>query len=451
MIPPLLITLLTPFQSLFRRPSWIKFQILLAGAILLSGKRTVTQALRVTGRSTDNRFALYHHVLSRAVWSPLQAAQKLLFTLLKFLDDGKQPLVFGIDETIERRWGAKIKARGIYRDAVRSSSSHFVKTSGLRWIALMWLTQIPWASCIWAPPFLTALAPSKRYYESEKRCHKKLTDWARQIVFQLRRWLPNRYLVVVADYSYAVLEFLAACQELSNPVTIITRLRLDAALYQPAPPYSGIGRPCKKGERLPTLANILHNPNTQWQNVTLDWYNGQQREMQIISQSTVWYHTGKPPVPIRWVLIRDPHSSYEPIALLSTDTTLCPNQIANWYVRRWRMEVTFEEVRAHLGVETQRQWSDKAIARTTPMLFGLFSWITLAAHLLVQQNQVEVRQAAWYQKSLATFSDAIGWVRHHFWSAEADVTFSQVNQNDQMVKISSAFLQRLIDTVCYTA
>ena len=294
MIPPLLITLLTSFESLFRRPSWIKFQILLVGTILLTGKRIVTQALRVTGRSADNRFALYHHVLSREVWSPLQAAQKLLFTLLKFLDDGKQPLVFGIDETIERRWGAKIKARGIYRDAVRSSSSHFVKTSGLRWIALMWLTQIPWASCIWALPFLTALAPSKRYYESEKRCHKKLTDW--EMVFQLRRWLPNRYLVVVADYSYAVLEFLAACQELSNPVTIITRLRLDAALYQPAPPYSGTGRPCKKGERLPTLANILHASNTQWQN--LDWYNGQQREMQIISQPAVWYHTGKHPVSI---------------------------------------------------------------------------------------------------------------------------------------------------------
>ncbi len=249
----------------------------------------------------------------------------------------------------------------------------------------MWLTQIPWASCIWALPFLTILAPSKRYYESEKRCHKKLTDWARQ----------------------AVLEFLAACQELSNPVTIITRLRLDAALYQPAPPYSGTGRPRKKGERLPTLANVLQDPNSQWQNITLDWYNGQQREMEVVSQPAVWYHTGKPPVSIRWVLIRDPLGSYEPIALLSTDTTLCPNQIANWYVHRWRMEVTFEEVRAHLGVETQRQWSDKAIARTTPMPFGLFSWITLAAHLLVQQNQVEVRQAAWYQKPLATFSDAI--------------------------------------------
>ena len=125
--------------------------------------------------------------------------------------------------------------------------------------------------------------------------------------------------------------------------TIITRLRLDAALYQPAPSYNGTGRPRKKGEWLPNLADILHDPNTQWQNVTLDWYNGQQREMEIVSHPAVWYHTGKPPVSIRWVLIRAPHGMYEPIALLFTDTTLCPNQIANWYVRRWRMEVAFEE------------------------------------------------------------------------------------------------------------
>ena len=449
MIPPLLLTLLTPFQSLFRRSSWIKAQILLAGTILATGKRTVTQALRATGRSDDKGFALFHHLLNRAVWSPLQAARKLLLMLLEFLDDGKQPLVFGLDETIERRWGPKIEARGIYRDPARSSSSHFVKASGLRWITLMWLTRIPWASCIWALPFLTILAPSERYYESKIGCHKKLTDWARQIVFQLRRWLPNRYLVVVADYSYAVLEFLAACQALSNPVTIITRLRLDAALYQPPPPYSGTGRPRKKGERLPNLDTLLEDPNTQWKKVTLNWYNEQEREMEIVSQKAVWYNSGKPPVPIRWVLVRDPSGTRKPVALLSTDTTCCPEQIANWYVRRWRMEVTFEEVRSHLGVETQRQWSAKAIARTTPILLGLFSWITLAAHLLIQESQLRVRQAAWYKKPLPTFSDAIGWVRQRFWSTEAENTFSNVDENDEMVKISPDFLQRLIEAVCY--
>ncbi len=164
-------------------------------------------------------------------------------------------LVFGLDETIERRRGDKIKAKGIYRDPVRSSKEHFVKASGLRWVCLMWLwlTTIPFAQRVWALPFLTALAPSQRFYEALGRQPKKITDWGRQLVFQVRRLLPERALVVVADAdsTYAALEFLHACASLRQPVTVITRLRMDAALYEPAPPYCGTGRPRKKGQRLP--------------------------------------------------------------------------------------------------------------------------------------------------------------------------------------------------------
>jgi hypothetical protein len=175
-------------------------------------------------------------------------------------------------------------------------------------------------------PFLTILAPSKGYYESEIRCHKKLTDW--EIVFQLRRWLPNRYLVVVADYRYAVLEFLAACQELSNPVTIITRLRFDAALYRPAPPYSGIGR-SRKIRNAVTYCGY-HCPSPKHSMAECHTYLVKRATKRNASHFTarVWYHTGKPPVSIRWVLARAPRGTYEPITLLSTDTTRCPRQIA---------------------------------------------------------------------------------------------------------------------------
>lgn len=236
---------------------------------------------------------------------------------MKHLDsDENHPLVFGIDETIERRWGQQISKRGIYRDAVRSSQSHFVKTSGLRWISLMWLTKISWAERVWVLPFLTVLAPSERYHEQIGHSHKKITDWARQMIYQLRGWLPHRSLVVVTDYSYAVLELLAACQSMTHPVTMITRLRLDAALYQPAPPRSGqVGRPRKKGKRLPTLQTILDDSQTRWSSVCLNWYNDQPRLMETTSQTAVWYHNGKPPVAIRWVLIRDPQEKYEPVAL----------------------------------------------------------------------------------------------------------------------------------------
>lgn len=449
-LPEPIMTLLIPFQPLFRQPTWIKAQILFIGAILATGKRTVTATLRVMGLSEERHFSKYHQVLNRAVWSPRHLSEILLALLIKYLDsDETQPVVFGIDDTIERRWGSKIAKRGIYRDAVRSSKSHFVKTSGLRWISLMWLTSISWAKRVWALPFLTVLAPSERYHKQAGRQHKKLTDWARQMIYQLRRWLPHRELIVVADYSYAALELLHACQTMVNPVTLITRLRLDAALYEPAPPPSGkAGRPHKKGKRLPTLQAVLDDSQTKWQTVKVRWYDGQTQLMAITSQTAVWYHSGKPPVPIRWVLIRDPQEEYATIALLSTCLALDALQIVNWFVQRWQVEVTFEEVRAHLGVETQRQWSDKAIERTTPILLGLFSWITLAAHLLVERGQLSVRQAAWYVKERPTFADALSAVRYQLWFPAT--IFSMSAFEPDVVKIPRPLFDRLVDTVCYS-
>jgi hypothetical protein len=312
----------------------------------------------------------------------------------------------------------------------------------------MWLTQIPWAKRVWALPILTVLAPSEGYYAGSARRHKTLLDWARQLIYQLRRWLPTRALIVVADNTYAALDLLHACQRLTNPVTMITRLRLDAALYKPAPAYSGVGRPRKKGARLPSLQAVLTNPKTRWQRLKVHWYDGQQRLMELTSHTAVWYHAGKPVVPIRWVLIRDPQGVYEPLALLCTQPDYSAVQIVNWFVRRWQIEVTFQEARRHLGLETQRQWSDKAIARTTPLLLGLFSWITVVAHHLQQTQPVTVRQAAWYVKDRPTFADALSWVRWQLW--QASLTFSMSDQDPDMVKIPTSFLQRLLNTVCYT-
>lgn len=448
-LPPSIMALLNPFRPVFHQSTWDKVQVLLVGTLLAPGKRTVTAALQAVGLSQESSFAKYHHVLNRAVWSSRQMSQILLMLLLTVFGPGTGPLVFGLDETIERRWGAQIRARGIYRDAVRSSGSHFVKTSGLRWVSLMWLTPIPWAERIWALPVLTVLAPSARFYRAKKRVHKKLTDWARQIIKQLRRWLPDRELVVVGDNSYAVIDLLHACQTLPNPVAIVARLRLDAALYEPAPPYTGKGRPRKKGVRLPTLNSLLVQTETHWQQVKLPWYGGCTRCMEVVSDTAVWYHSGKPPVPIRWVLIRDPQDEYDPVALLCTQPEYTPMQIVSWFVRRWTVEVTFQEARAHLGVETQRQWSDLAIQRTTPALLGLFSWVTLLAHQLQQSQSVPVRQTAWYRKHVPTFADALAWVRHLLWWHSA--TFSMSPAQPEMLKLPKPFVLRLIDSLAYAA
>jgi len=449
-LPSPIMTVLLPFAPLFQAKTWQKVPVVLFGTILAPGKRTVTAALRAMGLGEEAHYAKYHHVLNRAAWSPLEVAECLLRLLMKAFCPEDRPLVFGLDDTIERRWGRKIAARGIYRDPVRSSKSHVVKASGLRWISLMLLANIPWAQRVWALPVMTVLAPSERYYQAHGRQPKTLTERAQQMIVQLRRWLPHRRLVIVGDRSYAALDLLAACQALAEPVTFVTRLRLDAALYEPAPPYAGMGRPRKKGARLPTPQQVLADPATVWETVSLPWYDGQTRKMELASGTAVWFHFGKPAVPVRWVLIRDPQDEYETVCLLCTDQPVAPTQIIAWFVRRWQLEVTFEEARRHLGLETQRQWSEKAIARTTPLLLGLFSWVTLAAHALHSSAApVAPRQAAWYVKPLPTFSDALALVRHQLWSSLP--TFHTSGENPDLIKVSRPLFASLIETLCYAA
>lgn len=246
------------------------------------------------------------------------------------------------------------------------------------------------------------------------------------------------------------LDFLDALSQQLNPIHVITRLRLDAALYQPAPPrkLKQMGRPRRKGKRLPNLTNVLASSETDWQTVTVNpWYGEGKREVEVTSGTAVWYHTGMPVVPIRWVLVRDPKGKEEPQALLCTHQDYSPEQILAWFVRRWQVEVTFEEVRAHLGMETQRQWSDLAIARTTPTLLGLFSLVTLLAHHLQSQSPLRVRQAAWYSKSLPTFSDAIALVRSSLWSG----TFSMSPEPTESVKVPRSLFDRMTDALAYAA
>jgi hypothetical protein len=449
-LPPEIIAVLTPFAPVFSARIWEWAKVLLVGAILTPGQRTVTAILRVMGLHTDTRFQNYHRVLNRANWSSRALSRILLDMVLRAFVPADAPVVVGIDETIERRQGAKIAAKGIYRDPVRSSKEHFVKTSGLRWVSLQVLAPIPWVERVWALPFLTALAPSERYYQRRGKRHKKLTDWGRQLIRQLRRWLPDRNVVVVADSTYAVLDLLDCCRRLPRPVTMVTRLRLDAALYDPAPARQpGMrGRPRLKGRRQPTLAQRLADPNTAWQSLTVRWYGGSTRQLEVATATAVWYHSGLPPVPIRWVLIRDPTERFAPQALLSTSLDATAQQIVEWFVLRWQLEVTFHEVRTHLGVETQRQWSDRAILRTTPALLALFSLVTLFAHQLLQGSALPVGHAVWYTKQVPTFVDALAFVRQQLWP----VTFSCMSPTQpNMVEIPRALYERFIDTLAFAA
>jgi DDE superfamily endonuclease len=435
------------FAPLFSKRVFAHVKLLMAGAILVPGKRMVTSVLRVMGKGDDPHFQRYHRVFNRAQWSALHGGKILLRLLVEtFVPSG--PVLLGVDETIERRWGAKIAARGIYRDPVRSSHAHVVKASGVRWVCLMLLTAVPWTKRIWALPVVTVLSPSERYYQQRGREAQTLLERAEQALKLVRRWLPERELQVVADSTYAALEWLEAVRQVA---CVITRLRLDAALYDPAPPRQPRqnGRPRKKGKRLPTLAQVLADETTAWENVTIEaWYGEGNRAVEVTSATAVWYHTGKPVVPIRWVVIRDPAGGFEPQALLSTDLDLSPKDIVASFVRRWQIEVTFEEARAHLGLETQRQWNDRAIARTTPALLALYSLVTLMAHALLPTESMPVRRATWYRKEQATFADTIALVRRCLWAA---TRFSMSDEAADMVKVPRTLVERLTEAVCYAA
>src|SRR5260221_638508 len=321
-LPPRFLSRLAGFADLFTRPTWSNVLVLLAGVILAPGRRTVTTALRILGRDRDPDFCTFHRILNRAAWSSRAAAGRLLLLLVTAFVPSGAAVVIGIDDTIERRWGPKISARGIYRDPVRSSKGHFVKASGLRWLSAMLLVRVPWADHIMALPFLTLLAPSKRFY------------------------------------------------------------------------------------------------------------------------------AGKSPVPIRWLLVRAPKGELQPQAFLASDLNVRPCDILAWFVSRWQVEVTFEETRAHLGVETQRQWSDKAILRTSPALLSLFSIVTLWAHDLSKSRKLKPRTAAWHPKAFLTFSDAIAAVRREIWGHQ--ISFMSRPRRDS-IEIPRRIWHRMQNALAHAA
>jgi hypothetical protein len=423
------------------------------GAILAPGRRTVSCALRAMGLDHHKGFHRYHRVLSHARWSSLMASRVLLGLLVEMFVPEGDPLVVGIDETLERRYGKRIAAKGVYRDPVRSTHEDFVKSSGLRWVCAMLLVEVPWAARAWALPFLSALAPSERYAAKRGKRHKKITEWAWQLLLVLRRWYPQREIVAIADRAYASLKVLDRCRKLRNPITFVTRLRLDGALYEPAPPRRPhqIGRPRLKGERLPNLSEVAEAPKTVWKPTTIaNWYGSEERMVEVASETAVWYSTGLPAVPVRWVLVRDPQGEFKTQALLCTDLDADPQKIVSWFVMRWQLEVTFQEMRRHLGFETQRQWSDMAIRRTTPALLGLFSLIALLAHQRMRQAAGTFRrQATWYHKRHPTFADALALVRKELWAQEQ--TFCGSPAQTDTVKVPRVFMERLTEAVCYAA
>jgi DDE superfamily endonuclease len=414
-LPETILLVLAPLAPLFSQRVWLHAQVLLLGALLTPGGRTVTAALRAMGLATERHFTNYHRVLNRASWSALRGSQILLGLLITFLVPVGATLVFGADDTVERRSGRQIRAKGCYRDAVRSSQKHVIHCFGLKWVSIMLLVPVPWSRRVWALPFLTALCWPVG--QSTRRRHKTSVDWVRQMMKQVRRWLPGRRLVLVVDGGFAVVSLALAC--VNNHVTMVSRLRWDAALYHPPEPQppGKRGRKPAKGKRQRSLQGWAERSDTSWATVEVDWYRGERKQLWVFSRTALWCTPCLPPVAIRYVLVADPEGKLRIEAFFCTDLEATPIDVLQWAVMRWSVEVTFEEARAHLGLETQRQWSALAIARTTPVLLGLFSIVTVLALRLSHERLILVEATAWYHKPEPIFVDCLALVRRHLWRA----------------------------------
>ncbi len=405
------------FSFAFRKDVWPKVQLLLTGAIICPGSRTVCNLLRSVGLQWEKNFPKYHRVLSQDKWSAKKLSGVLLGLIVKSFIPKGEAIVVGLDDTIERRWGSKITKRGIYRDPVRSSKSHFVKCSGLRWLSLMVLTHLPWleAGAYWALPVLTVLCPSERFYTDRDKPIKKLTDWAAQILSWLSRKCAGlqRRVYLTGDGSFATFELFIHAQKVG--IGMIARMKLNARLYELPPkqyPKSKRGPKPPVGKRLLSMEKRLTDKRIKWTKIVFsEWYDHANKEMMITSGVAIWRSSNTVLVKIKWVLIKDPEGILEPVLLGCTDFDLADEKVVSFFVRRWRVEVTFAEVRRHLGVETQRQWSDLAIERSTPSLMALFSMVCLMAKRLNCNQQIQPNATAWYRKRRVTFSDVLAAVR----------------------------------------
>lgn len=449
-IPPEIMVIMQQFAPVFSVRIWDWAQVLVVGAILAPGRRTVARILRVMGLSDERQFQNYHRVLNRARWSGLEVSAILLRLLVKSFVGANQVLVMGADETLERRRGAHIAGLGCFRDAARSTQRNQVKSMGLRWVSLMLLTTVPWSNRVWALPFLTVLAASRQTNQTAGKKHKTSIEWIQQMTAQVRRWLPQQRIVLVVDGALAALKLGLQCQDYALPVTYVTRLQLNARLFDlpPQPQAGQRGRKRIVGLRQPKPGDYLTDPQTVWQTAAVVWYGGQPREVRFVSQVGLWYTCGKPPLLGRWVLLSDPAGKLKPCVLFATDPQASPQDIITWFIHRWSVEVTFEEVRAHLGFETQRQWNPLAIVRSSPALLGLFSFVTLLARHLTSDTGLPLRSTAWYTKPEATFSDVLAFVRQYLWT---HTLFPTPRLHPHSVNIPPALLALWVDVLCYAA
>ncbi|MHC4507976.1 MAG: IS701 family transposase [Planctomycetota bacterium] len=445
-IPSAAQSLFMSFSVGFTQPTFERVVPLTIGAILAMGRRTVTAILWTMRGLVAGHPSTYHRVLSRAVWSLWPLGKVVAGAILHQIPPD-EPVLVPMDDTTAQHRGKHVYGKGCHHDAVRSAHNHVVFRWGHRWVVLAISVQFPFTSRRWALPVLAALYRPESLNRAEARRHKTAPHLARQLMAVLIHWFPERKFVFLGDGGYASHDLAQFCYRHRRHATLVSRFHGDANLYAPAPKRRHrMGRPRVKGRKLPSPQQVV--ARRQLTPATVSWYGGQDRRVQLTSDTGHWYKTGAGIVPIRWVFVRDVQGTHRDEYFYTTDTTLSAEQIASWFTARWPIETTFQEVRAHLGFETPRQYVAKSVLRTAPSLLGLFSVVCLIFAKHTRLHRIRVRQTQWYTKAEPTFSDAIATVRRLFWQT---TVFEKASYHRGFEKLPPKFRDLLLDYLSQAA
>jgi len=392
-----------------------KFVTLLLGAVLTTGRRTVSRVLYVVGELADAGPSSYHRVLSMRRWSMWSLARPLVTAILDtFVPYGVLFLVG--DETVTEHPGRKVFGKGRHRDAKRSSHSFVAHLWGHKWVVLAILVKLPGIERPWALPVLVALYRNEKDNQAAGRRHKTPSDLMRQLLCVLLRWFPARQFVFSGDGGYANHMLTRFARRHEQRLTLVSRFYADAALYAapPRPKTGAKGRPRVKGKKLPSPQDIVQRTKKR-KKLTVNWYGGQSRRVEVVTGTGHWYKSGEGLVEVLWVFVHDLTGTHRDEYFFTTDVTQSAKQVVETFTGRWSIEVTFQEVRAYLGVETTRGWIERTVLRAEPCLFGLYSVAVLWYAALPERDR-QNREPTWTGKTTVTFSDAITLVRRDLWS-----------------------------------
>jgi len=417
-LPKAVLPLLRSVAGACVLPTAKRFLTLMLGAILTTGRRTITNLLRAVGGLAPGHPSSYHRVFSQRHWSLWPLAHGLADLILRrWVPAGSVPLVG--DDTVAEHPGARVYGKGRHRAPVRSTHSYIAFRWGHKWVVLSILVHFPFAKRPWALPVLAALYRTPEWDQQHgRRRHKTPARLLQQLVKVLLHWFRRRHFTLAGDGGYGSHEMARFGHRHRRRLTLVSRFVPDAQLYAPPPVVVGkrpAHRPRKKGEKLPTPeATVAATAARDRSALNVSWYGGGRRDIEVVTGTGNWYHSGEDLVPLRWVFVHDLTGTHRDEYFFSTEEAMIPATLIETYTGRMAIETTYEEMRAYLGLETTRGWKESTVLRLAPCLFGLYSVVAVLFALLPKGTRTAAR-VEWPGKVETTFSDAITTVRRWLW------------------------------------